>query len=33
MCLQGYEAVSVSRIVGTLGMTKGLLYRHYENES
>ncbi|MFQ9243206.1 MULTISPECIES: TetR family transcriptional regulator [Lachnospiraceae] len=32
MCLQGYEAVSVSRIAGTLGMTKGALYRHYENE-
>ena len=29
----GYEAVSVSRIAGTLGMTKGTLYRYYENES
>ena len=28
----GYEAVSVRRIVGTLGITKGALYRHYENE-
>ena len=28
----GYEAVSVSRIAGTLGMTKGALYRHCENE-
>ena len=28
----GYEAVSVSQIAGTLGMTKGALYRHYENK-
>ena len=25
----GYEAVSVSRIAGELGMTKGALYKHY----
>lgn len=25
----GYEAVSVSQIAGTLGITKGALYRHY----
>ena len=24
----GYEAVSVSQIAGSLGMTKGALYRH-----
>lgn len=29
----GYEAVSVSRIAGELGMTKGALYRHYQNKS
>ena len=28
----GYEAVSVSMIAGELGMTKGALYRHYENK-
>ena len=28
----GYEAVSVSQIAGALGMTKGALYRHYENK-
>lgn len=28
----GYEAVSVSTIAGELGMTKGALYRHYENK-
>lgn len=28
----GYEAVSVSRIAGALGMTKGALYRHYQNK-
>ena len=28
----GYEAVSVSQIAGVLGMTKGALYRHYENK-
>lgn len=28
----GYEAVSVSRIAGELGMTKGVLYRHYQNK-
>lgn len=28
----GYEAVSVSDIAGALGMTKGALYRHYENK-
>lgn len=27
----GYEAVSVSRIAGELGMTKGALYKHYKN--
>ena len=26
----GYEAVSVSRIAGELGMTKGALYKHYK---
>ena len=29
---KGYEAVSVSQIAGDLGMTKGVLYRHYENK-
>lgn len=29
---QGYEAVSVSMIAGELGITKGALYRHYENK-
>lgn len=28
----GYEAVSVSQIAGALGITKGALYRHYENK-
>ena len=28
----GYEAVSVSDIAGALGMTKGALYRHYQNK-
>ena len=28
----GYEAVSVSQIAGALGMSKGALYRHYENK-
>lgn len=28
----GYEAISVSQIAGALGMTKGALYRHYENK-
>lgn len=28
----GYEAVSVSQIAGTLGMTKGALYKHYQNK-
>ena len=28
----GYEAVSVSRIAGELGMTKGALYKHYKNK-
>lgn len=28
----GYEAVSVSRIAGELGMTKGALYKHYLNK-
>lgn len=28
----GYEAVSVSKIAGVLGMTKGALYRHYKNK-
>lgn len=28
----GYEAVSVSRIAGELGMTKGALYKHYRNK-
>ena len=28
----GYEAVSVSRIAGELGMTTGALYRHYQNK-
>lgn len=29
---QGYEAVSVSVIAGEMGMTKGALYKHYENK-
>ena len=28
----GYEAVSVSTIAGELGITKGALYRHYQNK-
>lgn len=28
----GYEAVSVSQIAGKLNMTKGALYRHYQNK-
>ncbi len=28
----GYESVSVSKIAGELGMTKGALYRHYKNK-
>ena len=28
----GYEAVSVSAIAGELGMTKGVLYKHYKNK-
>lgn len=28
----GYEAVSVSQIAGKLGITKGALYRHYQNK-
>lgn len=28
----GYAAVSVSAIAGALGMTKGALYKHYENK-
>ena len=28
----GYEAVSVSRIAGALGMTKGALYKHYDDK-
>lgn len=28
----GYEAVSISRIAGALGMTKGALYKHYANK-
>ena len=28
----GYEAVSVSDIAGTLDITKGALYRHYQNK-
>ena len=28
----GYEAVSVSMIASELGMTKGALYRHYQNK-
>ena len=29
---KGYEAVSVSDIAGSLGMTKGALYRHYQSK-
>ena len=28
----GYEAVSVSKIAEKLGITKGALYKHYENK-
>ena len=28
----GYEAVSVNQIAGRLGITKGALYRHYQNK-
>lgn len=28
----GYQAVSVSKIAGELGMTKGALYKHYKNK-
>lgn len=28
----GYEAVSVSKIAGQLGMTKGALYKHYKSK-
>lgn len=28
----GYEATSVSQIAGALGMTKGALYKHYQNK-
>ena len=28
----GYEAVSVSKIAGEVGMTKGALYKHYKNK-
>ena len=28
----GYEAVSVSKIAGELGVTKGALYKHYKNK-
>lgn len=28
----GYEAVSVSKIAGELGMTKGAIYKHYKNK-
>ena len=28
----GYEAVSVSGIASALGITKGALYRHYQNK-
>ncbi len=29
---EGYEAVSVSKIAGELGITKGALYKHYKNK-
>lgn len=29
---EGYEAVSVSKIAGELDMTKGALYKHYQNK-
>ena len=28
----GYEAVSVSKIAGELGITKGALYKHYKSK-
>lgn len=28
----GYEAISVSKIAGEVGMTKGALYKHYKNK-
>ena len=28
----GYEAVSMSKIAGELGITKGALYKHYKNK-
>lgn len=30
--VNGYEAVSVSKIAAELGITKGALYKHYENK-
>lgn len=30
--IDGYEAVSVSMIAGEVGITKGALYKHYENK-
>lgn len=30
--IDGYEAVSVSMIAGKVGITKGALYKHYENK-
>lgn len=30
--IHGYKAVSVSQIAGELGMTKGALYKHYQNK-
>ena len=30
--IDGYEAVSVSKIAEKLGITKGALYKHYENK-
>lgn len=29
---EGYEAVSISRIAGALGLSKGALYRHYRDK-
>ncbi|MDO4541582.1 MAG: TetR family transcriptional regulator [Bacillota bacterium] len=28
----GYEAVSMSKLAGEMGMTKGALYKHYKNK-
>ena len=28
----GYVAISVSKIAGEVGMTKGALYKHYKNK-